>query len=365
MLLVETRKWDIRTKVLDPAKDAPGRLATNEFVCGSFRDFDTVYNFGKGVDCLTIEIESVNVDALEKLESEGVKVFPQPHVIRTIQNKITQKQFYAEHGIPTAHFEVFSGRDQLQAAVNNGKIKLPFVWKVAQGGYDGFGVGVVRESEKIAELPDQACIAEELVPFEMEISVVVARNAHGDLESYPPVEMAFHPEANQAEYVICPANLDETLTRIARGMAIRVAEQLEICGLLAVEMFVTKDGIVLVNEVAPRPHNSGHLTIEGNYTSQFEQHLRAILGLPLGSTQMKCPAVMVNLVGSEGHTGPVEYKGYEDLLARPGVNIHVYGKSETRPFRKMGHVTVIAPTVDEACELAGKAKKEIEVIAAK
>ena len=307
MLLTETRKFDITTKVLDPSPDAPCRIACNTFVQGNLTDFNTVYNFGKDVEVLTIEIENVNVEALEKLQTEGVKVYPSPQTIKNIQNKATQKQFYATHGIPTAPFQVFQNTESLKKAIDEQQLTLPFVWKSARFGYDGNGVKIVRQLTDLNLLPNDQCIAESLVPFKKELAVIVARNAKGQVRTYPVVEMEFHPEANQVEYVLCPARIEEAVAQKARTIAIQVAQAFEVVGLLAVELFQTENDEILVNEVAPRPHNSGHYSIEAAYTNQFEQHLRAILNLPLGRTESKVAGVMVNLVGAEGYQGKVVY----------------------------------------------------------
>ena len=363
MLLTETRKFDITTKVLDPSADAPCRIACNTFVQGALTDFDTVYNFGKEVDVLTIEIENVNVDALKKLQSEGVKVYPTPQTIELIQNKATQKQFYATHNIPTTPFHRFESLTNLQQAVTNKQITLPFVWKSARFGYDGNGVKIVRQLPDLSLLPEGECIAENLVPFAKELAVIVARNVSGEATTYPVVEMEFHPEANQVEYVLCPARISEEIAQKARAIAVQVAEAFQVVGLLAVELFLTAEGEVLVNEVAPRPHNSGHYSIEAAYTNQFEQHLRAILDLPLGNTDSKVAGVMVNLVGAEGYQGDVVYENIEQILAMQGVTPHIYGKRETRPFRKMGHVTIVNKDIEKARAIAEKVKQTIKVIA--
>ena len=362
MLLTETRKFDITTKVLDPSADAPCRIACNTFVQGSLTDFDTVYNFGKEVDVLTIEIENVNVDALKKLQSEGVKVYPSPQTIELIQNKATQKQFYATHNIPTAPFLRFESLTNLQQAVANEQITLPFVWKSARFGYDGNGVKIVRQLPDLSLLPEGECIAENLVPFAKELAVIVARNVSGEATTYPVVEMEFHPEANQVEYVLCPARISEEIAQKARAIAVQVAQAFQVVGLLAVELFLTAEGEVLVNEVAPRPHNSGHYSIEAAYTNQFEQHLRAILDLPLGNTDSKVAGVMVNLVGAEGYQGDVIYENIEQILAMEGVTPHIYGKRQTRPFRKMGHVTIVNKDIEKARVIAEKVKQTIKVI---
>jgi len=362
MMLYETRKWDVYTKVLDASPDAPSSMSCNEFVQGSLLDYDTVYNFGKDVDILTIEIENVNLDALEKLEDEGVKVYPQPKALRIIQNKAKQKLFYVDNDIPTADFQRFAYLSEIEDSVANGGLKFPFVWKVAQFGYDGQGVKMVRSLADLEGLPTGECIAETMIPFKNELAVIVSRNAEGEIKTYPVVEMEFHPEANQVEYVICPARIDDKVAKKARELALKVANKIGLTGLLAVEMFQTEDDQILVNEVAPRPHNSGHYSIEASYTNQFEQHIRSILGLPLGRTDSKVAGVMVNLVGAEGHTGNVVYKNINEILAMEGVTPHIYGKAQTRPFRKMGHVTIVNDDLGKARAIAEKVKETIQVI---
>lgn len=362
MMLYETRKWDIRTHVLDPSTEAPCRIACDYFEQGDLMDFETVYNFGKQVDVLTFEIEGVNVDALERLEREGKKVYPSSTTLRNIQDKGVQKNFYKENHIPTAPFRTFKSKDELNEILFRKELQFPFVWKSCTGGYDGKGVSVIREAEDLIPLPQDPCIVEELIPFKNELAVIVARNVNGEVKTYPVVEMEFHPEANQVEYVICPARIDPAVAEKARAVAEQVSKAFKHVGLLAVEMFQTEDDQILVNEVAPRPHNSGHYSIEASYTNQFEQHLRAILNLPLGETGSKVGAVMVNLVGAEGYTGQVYYKNIESILALEGVTPHIYGKRETRPFRKMGHVTIVNKDLDKAREIAEEVKKTIEVI---
>ncbi|KQC31208.1 5-(carboxyamino)imidazole ribonucleotide synthase [Flagellimonas eckloniae] len=362
MLLYETRKWDIQTKVMDTSKDAPCKIACNEFVLGNLLDFDDVYNFGKDVDILTIEIENVNVEALEKLEQENVRVYPPTKTLRTIQNKATQKLFYTDNGIPTSPFTRFAYTSEIEDSISNGGLQFPFVWKSAQFGYDGQGVKVVRKLEDLSRLPNVECIAEEMVNFKNELAVVVARNTKEEVKTYPVVEMEFHPEANQVEYVICPARIEESIGQKAVEVALKVSAHLEHVGLLAVELFQTQDNEILVNEVAPRPHNSGHYSIEASYTNQFEQHIRAILGLPLGKTDSKVAGVMVNLVGAEGHIGDVVYENIDAILEMDGVTPHVYGKKQTRPFRKMGHVTIVDEDMFKARRIAQQVKETIKVI---
>lgn len=362
MLLTETRKFDIQTFVLDPSGDAPAQFGSNQFFEGSLMHFETVYKFGKMVDVLTIEIENVNLEALLKLEEEGLPVYPSPKTLQLIQNKGRQKDFYVGHDIPTSAYQRFVSLSALQEALENHSLEFPFVWKSAQFGYDGQGVKICRSALDLVKVPDVECLAEALVPFKTELAVIVARSASGEIKTYPVVEMEFHPEANQVEYVLCPARIDENVAQQAREVALRVSEAYQHVGLLAVEMFLTHDDEILVNEVAPRPHNSGHYSIEASYTSQFENHLRAILNLPLGNTESKVAGVMVNLVGEDGYTGQVLYENIEKIMAIDGVTPHIYGKRETRPFRKMGHVTIVNEDMAEARKIAEEVKNSIRVI---
>ena len=364
MLLAETRKFDIQTYVLDPSDKAPSKIGCNHFFQGNLMDFETVYNFGKQVDVLTFEIELVNLEALEKLENEGVKVYPSPKTLRLIQNKGIQKEFYIQNNIPTSKFEKYSSLENLKSSIVNhqSKIKLPFVWKCTEFGYDGNGVKMVRSLSDLDNLPNVECIAEEMIAFKNELSVIVVRNVSGEVKTYPVVEMEFHPEANQVEYVICPARIDKKVAQKAQEIALKVSEKFNHVGLLAVEMFQTENDEILVNEVAPRPHNSGHHTIEASYTSQFENHLRAILDLPLGNCDSKVAGIMVNLVGAEGFSGQVVYENIEKIMAIDGVTPHIYGKRETRPFRKMGHVTIVNEDMVEARKIAEIVKNSIKVV---
>jgi len=362
MLLTETQKFDIYTCVLDASKDAPCAAICNEFYQGDLLDFDTVYAFGKKVDTLTIEIENVNVDALEQLEKEGTKVYPSSNTIRIIQNKAIQKKFYTDHNIPTAAYIYFTDSTEISTAIDKNLLAFPFVWKSAQFGYDGTGVKVIRSHSDLEDLPKVTCIAEELIPFKNELAVIIVRNIKGEVKTYPVVEMEFHPEANQVEYVICPARITGEIVKKAEKVALQVSQAYKNTGLLAVEMFLSQNDEILVNEVAPRPHNSGHYSIEASYTNQFEQHLRAILNLPLGDTSSMVNGVMVNLVGEEGYTGNVIYKNIEVVLQMEGVTPHIYGKKITKPFRKMGHVTIVNKDLNEARRIAEKVKKTISVI---
>ncbi len=362
MLLYTTRKFDIHTCVLDPSSEAPSKLACNEFFQGDLMDYEAVYNFGKKVNTLTIEIENVNIEALKALEKEGVNVFPSSKTLESIQNKATQKLFYVDHNLPSTPFKRFAFTEEIYTAIEHSSVEFPFVWKRAQFGYDGTGVKIVRSVADLENLPNVECITEELVPFKSELAVIVARNTKGQVKVYPVVEMEFHPEANQVEYVLCPARISDEIAAKAEQIALKTSAAFEHVGLLAVELFLTQDDEILINEVAPRPHNSGHQTIEASYTSQFEQHIRAILGLPMGSTKNKVSSVMVNLVGAEGHTGEVIYENIEKLMEMEGVTPHIYGKKETRPFRKMGHVTIVHSELENARAIAQQVKQSINVI---
>ena len=362
MLLFDTRKFDIQTYVLDPSDEAPCKIACDQFFKGDLMDFETVYNFGKKVDVLTFEIELVNLDALVKLEDEGLKVYPSPKTLKLIQNKGIQKDFYTQHTIPTANYKRFDNLKSLIVDILDSKTKLPFVWKCTEFGYDGNGVKVIRQISDLDNLANVECIAEEMVPFKNELAVIVCRNPSGEIRTYPVVEMEFHPEANQVEYVICPARIDDAVAEKARAIALNISKEFNHVGLLAVEMFQTEDDEIIVNEVAPRPHNSGHYSIEASYTSQFENHLRAILDFPLGNTESKVAGIMVNLVGEEGFSGNVLYENIEKILRWTGVTPHIYGKKQTRPFRKMGHVTIVNEDINEARRIAENVKNTIRVI---
>lgn len=360
MLLAETRKFDIETYVLDPSDEAPCKIGCNQFFKGDLMDFETVYNFGKKANVVTFEIELVNLEALEKLENEGIKVFPSPKTLRLIQNKGVQKDFYIKNNIPTADYRRFETTETLKSEIAN--LKLPFVWKCAEFGYDGTGVKIIRTLSDLDNLPNVECISEEMIPFKNELAVIVCRNPSGEIKTYPVVEMEFHPEANQVEYVICPARIENQVAEKAQAIALKVSEAFNHVGLLAVEMFQTETDEIIVNEVAPRPHNSGHYSIEASYTSQFENHLRAIINLPLGNTASKVAGIMVNLVGEENYSGNVVYQNIEKILEWNGVTPHIYGKKQTRPFRKMGHVTIVNKDIAEARKIAEEVKNTIRVI---
>ena len=357
MLIQAAIDLNIYIKVMDGDADAPCKHLAHEFMQGSLMDFAAVYAFGKTVDVLTIEIEHVNVEALEKLQAEGVKVHPQPSVIRTIQDKRVQKQFYRQHHIPTPDFVLTDDADAVACQADF----LPAFQKLGKLGYDGRGVQRLNSAADLHKAFREPSLLEKAVDFEKEISVIAARSVTGEIKTFPPVELVFHPEKNLVEYLFAPAMIAPPIARQADEIARQVADRLGIVGLLAVEMFLTKDGKILVNESAPRPHNSGHHTIKANHTSQFEQHLRAILGLPLGDTQARTLAAMVNLLGEDGHSGSAYYKGMDEVLQIPGVYPHLYGKATTKPFRKMGHVTIIDDNPDSLGGKVALVRKKLKV----
>jgi len=358
MLIQEAINYNVTTLILDPDTDAPCKHIANYFECGSITDFDTVYAFGKKADIITIEIEKVNIEALEQLEKDGKQVYPQSRVIRLIQDKGVQKQFFKENDIPTAPFQLVNTKDDIKKS----HFPFPYILKQRRDGYDGKGVMKINNIADIDNAFDALCLIEELVDFEKEIAVIVARNANGDVKTFPMVEMEFNAEANLVEFLISPSTYPDSIQEKAEQIAKNIAASLNVTGLLAVEMFVTHNGDILVNELAPRPHNSGHHTIEGNYVSQFEQHLRSIYNLPLGDTRSISNAVMINLLGEKGHDGVAKYSGLEKIMAIEGVYVHLYGKKYTKPFRKMGHITVVDQNREAAIEKANYIKKTLKVI---
>jgi len=357
MLLQASANFNFYTKVLDHQDDAPCRSLCHEFVHGSFADYETVLKFGENVDVLTIEIEHVNVDALDQLHSRGICIFPQPEIIRTIQDKGAQKEFLRAHHLPTTDFEFVSGREDLHRF----RKFFPAVQKLRKAGYDGRGVVKIGSAHELERGFHDPSIVETHVDFEKEISVIVARSAAGEFAAYPPVEMMFHEDANLVEYLLAPARIPAVVERKAIETAQAAAKSLNLVGVAAIEMFLLHDGSLLINEIAPRPHNSGHHTIEANVTSQYEQHLRAIFNLPLGSTGVRSPAVMVNLLGAEGHTGPARYQGIEEVMKLEGASLHLYGKSMTKPFRKMGHVTILDADILRALDKARFVRNHVKV----
>jgi 5-(carboxyamino)imidazole ribonucleotide synthase len=358
MLIQSAIDFNIHFSVLDPDAEAPCSKLSS-FTHGKLTDFNTVVNFGKELDLLTIEIENVSVAALKELVRQGKKVYPQPEIIELIQDKRTQKEFYRKNNFATADYILTDTKEDVKKRIGF----LPAVNKLGKEGYDGRGVQILRTEKDLERAFDKPSLLEKLIDFEKEISVIVARNEKGDVVSYPAVEMVFHPEANLVEYLFSPAQINNAIAKQADELARGIIQKLEMVGLLAVEMFVTKDGNVLVNEMAPRPHNSGHQTIEANVTSQYEQQLRAILNWPLGDTRILQPSVMVNLLGEDGYAGEAKYQGLEEVMKISGVHVHLYGKKTTKPFRKMGHVTIVDADVESLKKKANFVKETLKVIA--
>jgi 5-(carboxyamino)imidazole ribonucleotide synthase len=358
MLLQAAIDLDIKVSCLDPDAEAPCHELAHFFKEGSFQDYDAVYQFGRHFDVVSIEIEHVNIEALEQLEKEGKQVFPQPHILRMIQDKRLQNQFFQDHGFPTAPFVL----TESQSDITKHADFLPAFHKLGKGGYDGKGV------QRINSLADQSKgfnvpgLLEKAVDFEKELAVIVARNEQGQISAFPAVEMVFHPEHNLVDFLFSPAAISMEIESKAGKIAIDLIDQMGLVGVLAVEMFLTTSGEILINEVAPRPHNSGHQTIRGNETSQYEQHLRAISGLPLGSTKPKGVSGMLNLLGADGFNGPAKYEGLDDALAIPGVYPFLYGKKITKPFRKMGHVTILGDSKEDVIAKSEKVKNLIRVV---
>jgi len=357
MLLEASRSFDIQTFVLDDDPNCPCRSLCDEFVLGNCEDFDDVYAFGKKVDLITFEYEHINIDALKKLHKEGLAIFPSPDSLAIVQDKGRQKEFYRDNAIATSPFHLINNKQAIAPLVS----RFPVVQKTRKAGYDGKGVMKLNGLDDLGKAFDGPSVLEEYVDFVNEIAVVVARNQQGEIALYPTVSMVFHPVQNLVEFLASPANITADVDAKARRLAIKIAEQINLVGVMAVEMFVTKDNEVLVNEIAPRVHNSGHHTIEANVTSQFEQHWRAVLGLPLGSTAIKSPAVMVNILGEAGFDGKARYEGIEEAIKLGGVHVHLYGKAITRPFRKMGHATIVDENVDKALTKARIVKEIIKV----
>jgi 5-(carboxyamino)imidazole ribonucleotide synthase len=358
MLIQHAIGWNLDVSVLDPDRNAPCRSIASKFTHGSLTDFDTVMEFGRDKDLITIEIENVNVEALKRLVAEGKKVYPQPHLIELIQDKGQQKMFYQRNGIPSPDFFLVESKDQ----ITKYNAFFPFFQKLRRGGYDGKGVIKLANPNYLEKAFDAPSVLERLVDFKKELSVIVARNAGGEVSCFPVVECEFNPQANLVEFLFSPAEISKKTEKQAIQVATEVAQKLEIVGLLAVEMFLSKDNQIYVNEIAPRPHNSGHHTIEGNATSQFEQHWRAILDLPLGDTSVVKPAVMVNILGEPGFDGPAEFTGLSEILSFRGVHPHLYGKKMTKPFRKMGHVTVVDDDLLKAKQKARTVMDTLKVI---
>ena len=361
MILNETNKWSLNISILDSNKNSPCKNLCNGFYVGDLLDYETVLNFGRQCDLITYEIEHINTQALFDLEKEGIIVYPKAETLKIIQDKNSQKEFYKRNELPTADFSYYKSIDDLKIGIQEGRVEFPSVWKKTKFGYDGFGVKILKSSEDLNDIPESEMIIEKLIPFEKEIAVIVARNSKGKIKNFDVVEMEFNEISNQVEFVISPSNISDDIKKEAIKIAIETAEKFNLIGLLAVEMFLTKDNKILINEVAPRPHNSGHYTLDACNTSQFEQHIRAILDLELGDVSQKGKAIMLNLVGEENFFGKVIYSNLNDALADNSSYVHIYGKEETRPNRKMGHITIICDNFEDAYIKAKNFKNTIKV----
>jgi len=362
MLYQEATKLGIQLYFLEKDENFPTTQICKNFVKGDFKNYDDVLNFGKQMDVITIEIEAVNTKALLDLEKMGKKVFPQASIIELIKDKGDQKEFYVLNDIPTSPFFTAESKENILEGIEDGTIRFPFVQKARRDGYDGKGVAVINNVDDLGKLLMTPSIIEDKIDIEKEISVIVGRTEEGDVSTFPIVEMEFHPTANLVEFLKSPSSIAEDLQKKAEKIAIDIIESMGLVGILAVEMFLTKNGEILVNEVAPRPHNSGHQTIEGNYTSQYGQLVRILSGLPLGDTSTICPSVMINILGADNHTGAVVYQGLEEVLKVPGTYFHLYGKTTTKPYRKMGHATILADDLETAIERANFVKSNLKVI---
>ncbi len=358
MLLQAAANYPVETFVMENDDDCPAAHLCHHFTNGDIKNFDDVYNFGKGLDALTIEIESVNEDALEKLETEGVRIYPKPSALKIIKNKILQKQFYKASEIPTSEFVITQNAGELNQHFNF----LPAAHKIGIGGYDGRGVQLLKTKEDIAKGFDSPSVLEKLVTIKKELSVIVAVNDKGENALYPSVDMVFDQRLNLLDYQISPADIAEKILWKAEAIALKVVKDLKSPGIFAIELFIDDKDNVLVNETAPRVHNSGHHTIEANYSSQFDMLWRIMLGYPLGNTEHILPAAIVNLLGADGHSGEAHYEGLEEILKIENVFVNIYGKKETRPGRKMGHVTILSKEKQELIHQANRIKQHLKVI---
>lgn len=358
MLLQASANYPVETFVMESDEDCPAAHLCHHFIKGDIKNFDDVYNFGKNLDALTIEIEAVNEDALEKLEQDGITIFPKPSALRVIKNKILQKEFYKTHQIPTSAFVVTNNL----AEVNEQKTFLPAVHKLAVGGYDGRGVQVLHKISDLDKAFDAPSVLEKLVDIKKEISMLVAVNLKGETVLYPAVDMMFNRQLNILDYQVSPANIDKNILWKLEAVALTLVKHLKSPGIFAVETFIDRNDNVWVNETAPRVHNSGHHTIEGNYSSQFDMLWRIMLDYPLGNTSCILPAAIVNILGEEGYTGEACYKGLQEILKMDNVFVHIYGKRETKPGRKMGHVTVLSSEKQELLHTANKIKHTLKVV---
>ena len=361
MLLQAAANYPVETYLMENDPGCPAAHLCHHFTRGDITNFDEVYKFGAGLDALTIEIESVNEEALMKLEAEGVKIYPKPAALKTIKNKITQKQFYKDNGIPTCDFIITQQANELVGHLDF----LPAMHKTGTGGYDGRGVQLINSKEDLGLAFDGPALLEKLVHIKKEIAIIIAVNDQGESAMYPSVDMVFDNRLNLLEYQISPAELPEKVLWKAEAVARKVVSDLKSPGIFAVELFVDNDDNVFVNETAPRVHNSGHHTIEASFSSQFDMIWRIILGYPLGNTSGILPAAIVNLLGADGYSGEVFYEGLTEILKIDNVFVHIYGKKETRPGRKMGHITILSREKQELIHQANRIKQTVKVIGKK
>lgn len=361
MLALAASNWDLKTYILDPNENCPASTICTNYTKGDYNDYTTVYEFGKKVDMITFDIENINTEALIQLKKEGKRIFPEPEILKLIQDKGLQKQFFREHTIPSSAFQLFTSKDEILTAIASGKLHLPFVQKLRTSGYDGKGVEVISSEADLPRLMEGSSLVEAKVNVKKELAVIVARNSKGEMKSFPMVEMEFNQEANLVERLICPSGEPLPIQEKAKELAEKIISNLQMTGILAVEFFLDESNQLYVNEVAPRTHNSGHHTIESCITSQYEQHLRSILGFSLGSTEIKIPSVMINLLGEKNEYGKVKYEGLTESMGIEGTKIHIYGKKETKPYRKMGHVTILDKSIDAAKLKAKKVSETLKV----
>ena len=357
MLLQAAANYPVETFVMENDDECPAAHLCHHFTKGDIKNFDNVYRFGKGLEALTIEIENVNVEALEKLETEGVKIYPRPSVLKTIKNKILQKEYYRSNEIPTASFIVTNNLNELKLQEEF----LPAVHKSGEGGYDGRGVQIIKTKEEIDKGFDKPAVLEKFIAIHKEIAQMVAINDKGEAVLYPPVEMVFDPDLNLLDFQICPAEIETKVLWKVEAMALSVVRNFKSPGLFAVEMLIDKNGDVFVNETAPRVHNSGHHTIEAHYSSQFDMLWRIMLGYPLGNTEHILPSIMINLIGTTGYNGKVVYEGLDEVLKIENAFVHLYGKKVTKPGRKMGHITIMSNDKQDLVHKANKIKRSIVV----
>jgi 5-(carboxyamino)imidazole ribonucleotide synthase len=362
MTMMEALKWDIDLYFLDEEPDMPAGRISNNFEKGSFKNYEDVLRFGTQLDVIGIEIEHVNTDALRTLKSMGKRIIPDPDLLDIIKDKGLQKQFYLQHDLPTLPALFYNEKAELLQSFKSGDLSLPFVQKSRTAGYDGKGVVILRHEKDFEMLLDGPCIIEPLVDLDKELAITVARNEKGEVKTYPVVEMLFNPAANLVENLRCPANVDESVLVKMEILALKTIETFNITGLLAIECFLDKNGDIYINEVAPRTHNSGHHTIEACYTSQFEQHLRILMDVALGDTSLRQPAMMINLLGAPGHEGIPFYQGLDKVLELDNTYVHIYGKKKTKPFRKMGHVTLLGEDMYALDKKSGFVQSTLKVI---